>query len=306
MTEHSSQPAQPHPVDSGSDRRQTPRVTWRRPLLAIPMLPDGRPDPKRQLTGLTTDVSAGGMGLQVEEMDRLPTADLVVGVESADGQRQFAGLAVRNKERLAADGVRIGGQFEGLGQVLLRDDVLAPNFMPESLSFGTPFPEEVLDAWCELGVLQPALLDRVQLCPRCQGLPTFRPGCRHCGSAHVSNDRLIHHFACAHVGPVGDFETPAGLVCPKCRTRHLVVGSDFEYLAGPYRCLHCQWSDTELASIAQCLRCGFRCLAQQTRLQDLRGYRVHRLDPLAIAAPSRTAASAALGATAGGRSALRS
>ena len=36
------------------------------------------------------------------------------------------------------------------------------------------------------------------------------------------------------------------------------VGADFENFAGPYRCLDCGWSDSELLQIAQCLHCRYR------------------------------------------------
>ena len=98
--------------------------------------------------------------------------------------------------------------------------------------------------------------------------------------------RLIHHFACAHVGPICDFETSEGLVCPKCRRRRLVVGSDFEYQAGASRCLDCHWSGSELEQVGQCLRCAFRFAGRQAQSLEMIGYHVHRLDPLAfIAAP---------------------
>ena len=62
------------------------------------------------------------------------------------------------------------------------------------------------------------------------------------GSVKVTNERLIHHFACAHVAPVSDFEKGGELVCPKCRMRRMIVASDFEYANGPYRCADCHRS----------------------------------------------------------------
>lgn len=277
------------------ERRQSPRLTLRRPLLGIPVLPDGRPGKGQPMTGMAANVSSGGLGMEFEAQEWRPSQDLVVGMAGPDSVMQFAGVSVRNKNLLPSTQVRVGGQFGGIGRELLQADLLAPHFVPESMSFATRFPEDVLEAWCGVGVLRPVLVDRVQLCPKCHGLPTVRPGCRQCGSAEVGNDQLIHHFACAYVGPVSAFETPAGLVCPKCRTRQLVVGSDYEYLTGPYRCRQCEWSDMELEQVVQCLRCGFRCPGHQAHLQDLRGYRAHRLDPLALLAPPGTDSGPALG-----------
>ena len=68
--------------------------------------------------------------------------------------------------------------------------------------------------------------------------------------------------------------------CPKCR-RRLIVGADFEYTAGPLRCLDCEWTGTDLQHIAHCLRCGFRFPAAQAFVKDLVGYHARRLDALA-------------------------
>jgi hypothetical protein len=96
---------------------------------------------------------------------------------------------------------------------------------------------------------------------------------------------MIHHFACAHVGPVADFETPQGLVCPKCRTRHIIVGADFEYLTGQYRCLDCGTSDTELEAIGHCLRCGLRFPGYQSAIHEIKAFHARRLDPLDLVSP---------------------
>jgi hypothetical protein len=107
-------------------------------------------------------------------------------------------------------------------------------------------------------------------------------GCASCGSARVQSERLIHHFACAHVGHAEDFDGPRGLACPKCRTRTLVVGADYEFQPGPFRCLDCHWSDTELCLVGQCLRCQFRSPGEQAHELELKGYHVDRMDLLAL------------------------
>jgi hypothetical protein len=98
----------------------------------------------------------------------------------------------------------------------------------------------------------------------------------------VTSSRLIHHFACAHVDYISAFEGVGELVCPKCRTRGMIVGTDFEYLNGPYRCLECDRTHTDLANIGECLNCHLRFPLHKAREEDLIGYHVNRLDPLAF------------------------
>jgi CheY-like chemotaxis protein len=157
---------------------------------------------------------------------------------------------------------------------------ITPIFDPQTLKFSYGVSASLLRAWASDGTLQKVLLDRVQVCPQCLSLPTFRFGCSSCGSGCVTNDRMIHHFACAHVGPARDFDEDGELVCPKCRARQLVVGADFEHLTGPYHCLDCDWSDVELEHVAHCLGCGFRFPADQAVFEELVGFYVHRLDVL--------------------------
>jgi hypothetical protein len=178
----------------------------------------------------------------------------------------------------------VGARFGGPAHEILRPENLTAVLDPRTMQFRTRYPQETLDNWVDLGILRRFVLDRVKLCPRCHSLPTFREGCRSCGSGRVVRERLIHHFACAHVGPVREFESEGELVCPKCRTRRLVVGVDYEYLQGPYHCLACQWTDTELEQVAHCLSCGFRFPGHQAFEQELVGYDANRLDVLALLA----------------------
>jgi hypothetical protein len=266
--------------------RQGPRLTYRRPVLAIPVRPDGGPDWENRVAGHTTDIGLEGIGLEFQRNPNLQTLGLVLNL-AADNGPGCLGVDVGNTQELDEDRCHIGGQFTGFANELLKPDNLTPRLNARRWQFELAYPETILGQWAQIGILEPVLWDRVQLCPRCQGLPTFRRGCISCGSIHVNNDRLIHHFACAHVGLVAEFEAhpavaPGELVCPKCRTRQLIIGSDYEYMTGPYRCRHCQWTGTELEQVAQCLRCQLRFPVQQAYEQELKGYRAHRLDPLAL------------------------
>src|SRR5262249_29328265 len=149
----------------------------------------------------------------------LLTRDVVVLVEKPGGGYGCAGLAVVEGSQAQPQDPRLGGRFEGAAHELLQPKNLTPTFSPSELAFVLPRPAALLEQWVELGVLARIAWDRVQVCPRCQGLPSFRVGCQACGSARLAADQLIHHFACAHVGFVADFTKGDQLICPKCRTR---------------------------------------------------------------------------------------
>lgn len=130
-------------------------------------------------------------------------------------------------------------------------------------------------------------LDTVIVCPECEAVPTFRPGCGACGSGFTEQEVLIHHYACAHVGPETEFMTSNGLACPKCRLRDLVAGSDFEQIKGCLRCTDCDAIFTDSKMIGHCMSCNHRFLAADGRIKTVHGYKVGRSPNAAsVSAPS--------------------
>jgi hypothetical protein len=258
------------------------RYEVRQALVAIPVLLDGSPDWEHRVGGTSIDLSPKGIGLHLHGHADFPTTSLVLLFSAPDAGFCCAPMEVRYTLADGPNRLRVGGPFGGFAEDILPAEKLAPTLNPHTLKFSLGISEEVLSKWAGIGVLHEVMRDRVQLCPKCHSLPTFRQACPSCGSARLSNDQLIHHFACAHVGLLSDFEVAGELVCPKCRMRRLVVASDYEYCTGPYRCQDCDWSATELEQVAQCLRCEFRFPAHQAYEQELRGYRARRLNPVAL------------------------
>lgn len=130
-------------------------------------------------------------------------------------------------------------------------------------------------------------LDKIIVCPDCESIPTFRQGCGACGSAWTEQEVLIHHYACAYVGPEQEFLTQDGMVCPKCRLRDMVTGADFEQIKGCLRCTDCDAIFAESKMIGHCLSCQLRFDAADGKRISLYGYKVGRSPNSAvIAAPS--------------------
>ena len=151
--------------------------------------------------------------------------------------------------------------------------IAAPTLDLSQLKFVPALPARQIESARQRGELSEVLLDRVWVCPQCRSLPSFRPACPCCGSAGVDRDRTLHHFACAFVGPTSEFRlTEDGLSCPKCCAQRLMVGTDCEFLEGPWRCSDCDWSAAELEIVGHCLKCGFRFPAQQAALEDVVGH----------------------------------
>ncbi len=279
--QESGSPGDESQVIHHSERRQHGRYLLTKPIFAIPVMPDGSPAEAYSADGFSVDVSAGGIQFEIAGIDRLPTRQILVGIEANDSVLHFASVEARRIESIE-QGLRIGAEFSVGNRDLIRRENIEPTFNPATCRFDVDLPVETIAKWVEFGILRATLMDRILICPQCQAVPTFRNGCRICGSVRLHSRPLIHHFACAHIGYVSDFEQDGGVICPKCRTRDLIVGADYEHLSGPYRCLDCDWSDTDLELVGNCLKCEFRFPMNQALEEDLVGYHVHRLDALAL------------------------
>lgn len=160
-----------------------------------------------------------------------------------------------------------------------------PTFDPATMKIGFGKMEGRIEQWKSDVDTKEVAVDRVTVCPECESIPTFRPGCGACGSAFVDQEIMIHHFACAHVGPEADFQTNSGLVCPKCRLTDLIAGSDFEQIMGCLTCRDCEAIMAEARSLGHCLSCHNRFTAEEGKLVDIVGYQVGISANSALIAP---------------------
>lgn len=265
------------------NRRTSKRYELSRPIVAIPFTLNGEPDLALAVEGMTTDMSAGGLSLEIRGLQSLPTKRIVVGIEASDCKRYFATLDAKVTTP-TQDGMRVGGGFLRDGEDPLHPMNVVPMLDPVLRRLKSRTPESILQRWAEAGVLTTNVCDKVLVCPRCRALPTLRLGCRHCGSSRVLKDNLVHHFACAHVGPASEFKQGGQLACPKCQASRLVVGADFEHIPGAYRCEDCHKTDNERDYVAQCLGCDLRFPISQAHEEDVIAFHVERLDPVALLA----------------------
>jgi rubredoxin len=266
---------------AGINARVGRRFTRVLPLTAWCVRLDGQLDAAEPHGGFLKDLSEEGLEFELHSTPLKVRSTFVVGVECPDTVTRYAAVSVRHRSE-CVNGTRIGGTFEGIGNSLLQEHSRKP-FLDEKLfQYRFPFPSTVYESWEAGGILKRSVLDRVMLCPRCRSVPTFRFACRNCRSGRLDHSLLIHHFPCAFVAPSTDFERGEDLVCPKCLTRKLVAGTDFEFMPGEFTCRSCGWKDQDLEQTGHCLNCETRFAAHQAAEEELVGYDVERLDPLAL------------------------
>ena len=267
-------------VNTRDDQRRTCVL----PLTAMFIRADGMIlDESR--SGYSRDVSSSGIEFELSGNEPPTATSIVLGIECPDDRIRFVGVVNRHAEVRGA-GLRCGGDFAGIAHRMLSQHGRIPSLDSERFQYAMQFDSAVYESWQAAGILKRIVLDRVLLCPKCHSVPTFRFACRSCGAGRLEHEQLIHHYACAFVGPARDFDTAskASLVCPKCRTKHLAVGTDFEYAPGEFHCQCCGWRDRDLEQTGHCLNCEHRFPIHQSVEQELIGYDVERLDPLALIA----------------------
>lgn len=181
-----------------------------------------------------------------------------------------------------ADIVSFLGQVVG-GSV----PTLRPHYNPDApLGYAYPCADELLNGWpagaVELledlvaeGLLDRRLEGKVHLCPSC-GWHTlnFIEVCPRCGDLDIRVEEVIHHFACAHVGPWSEFKQGVDLICPKCDQRLRHMGLDYEKPSDTYVCRHCGHVFNESPVQGRCFRCE-----HVTPAEELRPTRVYAYTP---------------------------
>ncbi len=125
------------------------------------------------------------------------------------------------------------------------------------LDWDTKHSRQVLDALVRKGYLNAELTDKVIVCQTCgsANVRTIKT-CPECGSLRLHKEGLIEHFSCGAVERQTAFETQNGdLVCPKCKTKLQLIGSDYRTLPPAYKCLSCNNLNSEPKLTIKCSDC---------------------------------------------------
>lgn len=278
-----TRPATVHPRVScyeKNERRNT-RYDIANSVVCFPVLPSHEVDVACSMVGIAINIGMSGIKIHVDSVEPFQGLEVLVGIEQTSGEYHFCSGVVTST-RPTTSGFEAGIQFRGYLHEVLETDQIFPLLDRAQMKFSLPYPESVLASLCKVGAAVSTSLDRVTLCPNCHGIPTFRWGCSLCLSSNVRTSKMIHHFACAHVDFVANFEQEEGLCCQKCRTRRLIVGSDYEYLDGPNICHDCGQANLEQIQIGHCLNCEYRFPIESAYSMEIVGYRVNKLDLLAF------------------------
>ncbi|MCA9196982.1 MAG: hypothetical protein KDA87_05560 [Planctomycetales bacterium] len=273
-------------VRSSPNRRRHVRFYFQQPVIAIPILPDGGPDHAGRCEATSIDISLRGIGLEIPNRDQLPRRNWILGVNQPNGTIGYVNGFLR-RINYVEQGMHAGMVFQSKDDDFFVPERLQPRIDPRTKQLDTPTSSKQLDQWAELGVLTKYLVQKVRTCPECTAVCCVANGCSQCGAFHLQFHDLIHHFACAYVGPAAEFEHHQITQCPKCRRSNLVVGADFEIIRSKYTCLSCDFHGDVTTQVGCCLNCRLRFPLDLGPEHDVFGYDVERLDILAVVDAAR-------------------
>ena len=126
------------------------------------------------------------------------------------------------------------------------------------LDWDTKRSRQALDSLVRKCFLKAELIDKVIVCTSCGSANVrLKKLCPECMSMRLRKEGLIEHFSCGAVERQVAFEAANGdLVCPKCKAKLQLIGSDYRVLPPAYMCLGCNVRSSEPLFVMKCDDCN--------------------------------------------------
>lgn len=100
-------------------------------------------------------------------------------------------------------------------------------------------------------------VSKAHFCSSCNSaFINFKEACPQCGADDLSVDELVHHFRCAYMGAMSDFQRGSSMVCPKCDRELHHIGVDYDKPSIMYKCNQCSHGFQDPSIMTTCYNCG--------------------------------------------------
>lgn len=133
---------------------------------------------------------------------------------------------------------------------------------------------QLLEQLADKGAFHREVSARLRLCDNCgDARLIYEERCQECQSLNFQMTPMIHHFACAHVGPVTEFGNGWERRCPKCFEVVADIGRDHECIGEQMQC-SCGAQAPEPKVMARCLSCTAVQHPKQTNEHIIWSYRL--------------------------------
>lgn len=125
------------------------------------------------------------------------------------------------------------------------------------------------------GLFKSNFIDLVYCCSNCRSSHlSYRETCPRCGNSHTDSFDIVHHFPCAYVGPITDFQNEIDdqLNCPKCSKKLRHIGVDYDKPSVLHVCKNCETKFQDYNVKAKCLYCNHENMVDTLVNQEVREY----------------------------------
>ncbi len=133
------------------------------------------------------------------------------------------------------------------------------------------------------GMVSARLSDRLLLCKFCRS-PNLRTRrlCPTCKSIDLTKHPVIEHLACGLIDKQDAFQIGADLVCPRCKAKLIMLGSDYRSLSYMYSCQECGGLTRDLETSLVCNLCGTEADVDEQNECQLFSYYLSERDRKAV------------------------
>ena len=187
----------------------------------------------------------------------------------------------------------INSNLEIIEPIMVRSETPSYPVLSDLKGYSQRKVQYTLNELVESGILNEDLYEKLVGCPQChQSAKVFtRSKCPECESHRVNINRLMQHLDCGAIYKQSEYQTPAGITCPKCGKKIeedlelKSVGVSFEcqscnsIFSDPLRSYYCRGCSNEF----QLKNCDLLDIHSFTLNQDIRAEAKEKLTVLTIA-----------------------
>lgn len=117
-------------------------------------------------------------------------------------------------------------------------------------------------------------IEKIHLCPHCDSDHIlFSETCPSCASSNLDEEDMVHHFRCANISPLSEYDEDGELRCPKCIKQFRHIGLDYDKPAKVSVCRNCGSHHLNTDMRATCGACGRKMSPHDLVSYDIMEYR---------------------------------
>lgn len=137
---------------------------------------------------------------------------------------------------------------------------------------------ETLEYLADQKLISGQYVNRVYNCTHCGcAFLNFFETCPDCTSSDLRTEELIHHFKCAYIGEMSEYQRGHELVCPKCDRPLKHIGVDYDKASVMYHCNNCQNVFQEPQVMTSCYNCWRETAPENQIVKNIKAYSITAL-----------------------------